>query len=180
MVKNNPFLFTLIFLPFVLNTPFATAQSTPNVKQDSLLLAAEELMAYTKYCILATVDEAGVPQLRMMDPFPAEKDMTVWLGTNRNSHKVSEIRKNPRVSLFYQVPNGVGYVSIEGRAYLVDEEAAKSEYWKQEWEQFYARDKSNYLLIKVVPSRLEVVSYKHGLLGDTDSWEAPYMKFADK
>lgn len=134
--------------------------------------AAADIIQRVPNCALITLNETGQPQARTMDPFPPEENFVIWFGTNRNSRKVSEIRNDPRVSIYYGEASGNGYVVINGTAVLVDDTIAKEKYWKKEWERFYP-DRSNYLLIKVIPENLEVISYEHGLSGDSVSWRAP-------
>lgn len=62
-------------------------------------------MAAARYCALVTLDEAGRPLARAMDPFPPEADLTVWLATHRATRKVEEIRRDPRVALYYFHPD---------------------------------------------------------------------------
>ena len=152
-----------------------TAQTA--VSRDSLLTAARAVMDAAHYCALVTVDASGVPHARTMDPVPPEDDMTVWLGTNRRTRKVEQIRANPQVTLYYQAPDGSGYVTITGRARLVDDESEKASRWKPEWEAFYPDPASDYLLIEVVPERVEVVDYSRGVVSTSESWEPPSVVF---
>jgi general stress protein 26 len=95
-----------------------------------------------------------------MDPFEPDENMVIWLGTNRNSRKVREIRNDPKVNLYYTQNKGFGYVSITGIAELVDDKAKKSVLWKDEWKNFYDQQRENYILMKVIPERLELINYK--------------------
>ncbi len=75
------------------------------------------------------------------------------------------------MTLYYFDAVGLGYVSLMGRARVVDDPAEKARRWKPEWEAFYADRDSSYILIEVLrPDRLEVVSEKHGLTGDPVTW----------
>lgn len=112
-----------------------------------------------------------------MDPFSPDDDMVVWLGTNINSNKVRQIRNDSRVTLYYAGPNGTGYVLIKGNAYIIDDSSKKRTYWKKEWEQFYSKDKANYTLIKVVPSKLEILDFRKGIIGDPETWTVPFIEF---
>lgn len=105
-----------------------------------------------------------------MDPFPPEKDMTVWLATNHRSRKVEQIRADNRVTLYYFDAAGLGTVTLMGTARLVDDSVEKARRWKPGWEAFYPDRDSSYLLIEVRPARMEMVSVKHGLMGDPATW----------
>jgi general stress protein 26 len=151
------------------------AQTTP--ARDTLLVAAREIMQAARYCALVTLDESGAPRARTMDSFSPGPDMTVWLGTNRHTRKVRQIEADPRVALYYAAPDASGYVTLLGRARLVDDEAEKAARWKPEWEAFYPDRASDYLLIEVVPERIEIVDYGRGIVGDPDTWEPPSITF---
>jgi general stress protein 26 len=112
-----------------------------------------------------------------MDPFPPESDMTIWMGTNRKTRKVADIERDSRVTLYYYSPDASGYVTVTGRARLVDDAEEKAARWKNEWEAFYQDRASEYLLIQVVPERLEVVDYSRGIVGESGTWEPPSVEF---
>lgn len=149
--------------------------STP--KRDVLLSVAREYIQSVRYCALITVDSTGKPHARTMEPFQPDENMVVWFGTNRNSRKVQEIRNNPRVTLYYSDDRGEGYVSIIGTASLVDDPKKKAVRWKEEWDEFYRDQKESYLLIKVIPEKLEILNYKHSILGDTETWGTLSVEF---
>jgi len=72
------------------------------------------------------------------------------------------------VTLYYYEPSGPGYVTVLGRAVVVGDPAEKAKRWKEDWAAYY-KDKNrgdDYVLIRVTPFRLEIVSYGHGLLND--------------
>lgn len=164
------YLMILSLLPIGIFTQEAQ-QSDHN--QDSLISAAEELMLEARYCALITLDETGHPQARTMDPFPPDSNMVVWFGTNLNSRKVKEIKKNQKATLYYEAPNAGGYVILKGDAYIENDSEQKIKYWKSEWEVFYPKSKENYTLIKFIPVRLEIVDYTRKIVGDSVTWEVP-------
>ena len=155
-----------------------------NFKKDSadikLINVAKEIMTTAGTCALITLDENGLPRARVMDPFVPESDLTVWFGTNSKSRKVNQIKKDPRVTLYYLDSNASGYVMIHGIAQIVDDQLEKEERWKDEWESFYPNKPEGYLLIKVSPEWMEVISYKYGVIGDPSTWEPPKVFFNSK
>jgi len=174
---------TIFYLFIILQLPLAiVAQENiePNFDRDSTINIARKMMEITRYCALITLDETSHPVARTMDPFSPEDDMVVWLGTNLNSRKVKQIKNDSRVTLYYQSPNEVGYVLIKGQAYIVNDSLKKQTYWKKEWDRFYNDKKSNYTLIKVVPDKLEIIDYQHGIFGDSKTWAAPFVEFKNK
>ena len=104
---------------------------------------------------------------------------SIWMGTNRETRKVQDLRQDPRVLLYYQDPSGAGYVTVEGTARLVDDAAEKERRWKDEWAPFYPDRDATYLLIAVTPIRLEVVNYRIGVVGDSATWRVPAVEFGE-
>jgi general stress protein 26 len=149
----------------------AQAPSAPPDKE-RLRAAAAELMREARFCALVTLDATGAPQARAMDPFPPEPDLSVWLATNAKTRKVEQIRKDPRVTLYYLAPSGAGYVTLLGEASVVSDPAEKAKRWKPDWKAFYSDENRgpDYLLIRVRPQRIEIVSGKLGIASSPDAW----------
>ena len=136
-----------------------------------------EIMSAAGTCTLITLDQEGRPRARVMDAFLPEDDFTVWFGTNPKSRKVTQIKNDPRVTLFYLDQDASGYVMIHGQAQLVDDPIEKQERWKDEWEAFYQNREEAYLLIKVTPEWMEVISNTRNIVGDPLSWEPQKIIF---
>jgi general stress protein 26 len=138
-----------------------------------VVAAAAEVMRAAGLCALVTLDASGAPQARAMQPFPPEADLAVWMATNARTRKVDEIRKDPRVTLFYLAPDGAGYVTLVGRGTVVDDPGEKAKRWMPSWDAFYddANRGSDYVLLRVIPSRIEVVSAAHGIAVDPKGWK---------
>lgn len=138
---------------------------------------AKEIIEASKNCALITVDSLGIAHVRTMDPFLPEEDFTIWMATNSESSKVNEIRRNSKVTLYYFDKENPGYVTLEGTAMLIDTPKTKEQYWKDEWKNFYNEQKTNYLLIKFIPSKLYLISEKYNILGDSLTWKSPEITF---
>ncbi len=187
MNKNSPQLsaafhlcLTLLLSPiFVSTVRYASAQAKqpPTPDRAHLIAAAREIMLGQTYCALITIDQSGRPQVRTMNPFPPEEDMTVWFATNTRSRKVQEMRKDPRVCLYYaDHSKATGYVALSGRAVLIDDMSEILKRKRAYWDQAFPGLK-NLVLIKIVPEQLDVLNYKQGALGDTITWRTPSVKF---
>ncbi len=179
IIKQN---FILIFLAAVLFLSFINpyslkAQQTKTNGRNSIIMAAKEIIKSAGYCALITLDGKGLPNARTMDPFPPEGNFVIWFGTNKKSRKVKEIKGNPNVTLYYAEPGGDGYVVIKGTAEIIDDKNEKEKRWKKEWEAFYPDRNKLYVLIKVTPTDMDVLSYKHGIIGDKLTWRIPHLKF---
>tara|TARA_R110000787_G_scaffold86285_3_gene184000 strand:+ start:16872 stop:17411 length:540 start_codon:yes stop_codon:yes gene_type:complete len=173
--SSNFLIFTIILLFPIIG--FSQKLNSKDSLQQKIKTAALEIMGTVKTCALITLDEENRPRVRAMDPFLPENDFTVWFGTNPNSRKVAQIKKNPKVTLYYLENKSNGYVMIQGTAELVNLQEEKNKRWKPEWEAFYPNKKEGYQLIKVTPDWMEIVSYAHNLVGDTITWEPPMVVF---
>ena len=156
---------------------FGQERQTDQAERERRIAAAREIMAAARYCALITLDSTGRPNARTIDPFLPDDHMVVWFATNPSSRKVTQIRRNPRVTLYYFDRQGPGYVTIYGIARLVDDPNEKAKRWKDEWKAFYPDRPKNYLLVAVTPEKLEVVSEKKGIGGDPRTWAPPSVSF---
>lgn len=168
-----------VLIPFLLliSSQAGCQSDTPkDITKVKMMTVAREIMTAANTCALITIDDEGHPRVRTMDPFPPEGDFTVWFGTNSKSRKAREIKINNSVTLYYTDPDETSYVTIHGIAQLIDDPIEKEKRWKKEWEAFYP-DKSGYLLIKVVPLWMEVLSPPNGIVGDEKTWLPPKVVF---
>ncbi|RPJ87136.1 MAG: hypothetical protein EHM18_02670 [Acidobacteria bacterium] len=169
---------SLMLMPFSLVVGQEKSQPAPD--RAKIIAAARELMAAQTYCALITVDQTGRPQVRTMNPFPPEEDMTVFMATNTRSRKVQEIRNDSRVCLYYaDHSKATGYVALSGRAALVDDMKEIQKRKRAYWDQAFP-DLKNLVLIKVVPERLDVLNYKQGVNADTVTWRTPSIELGTK
>ncbi len=146
------------------------------ISADSLLTIARTIIDSAGCRTFITVDENNKPQARAMSPFPPEEDMIVWLGTSVNSRKVKQIKNNPHVMVYYYDTDGLSYVSVAGTAHLVDDPEKKSHYWREGWTRFYPDPEKDYILIQVIPERMEICSFKYKLFWDQEGKPA-YLIF---
>lgn len=175
-LNNQAFYFTAFLLIFLL--PEVNSQNKqPSIPRDTLLVAAREIMTANPYCALATIDSAGQPQVRTMNPFPLGDEMVIWFATSRKSKKVIEIRNNPNVSVYYSDhANSNGFVNITGTAVVIDDKELlikmKRKYWEgmPNWQDVF-------VLIKITPKNLDVINYRHGLNNDPETFRAHTLKF---
>ena len=170
----------LLVLLFNSLSGFSQNEQSRDSLNKKLMKAAREIMNSVPNCALITLDQEGGARVGEMDPFPPEDDFTVWFGTNPLSRKVNQIKNDPRVTLYYANTDGSGYVMMYGIARIVDDKNEREKRWKIEWEAFYPNKPEDYLLIKVIPEWLEVVSYAHGIAGDPATWEPPTVIFGSK
>lgn len=147
--------------------------------REQLVEVARAVMAAAGHCALVTLDDDGAPRVRTMDPFPPERDLTVWLATNAGTRKVSDLGRDPRATLYYFDAAGGGYVSLVGRAEIVDDPDQKQARWKDAWGPFYEDGNrgEDYVLIRFVPERAEIVSLEYGVASEPRAWKPAILEF---
>jgi len=145
--------------------------------KSKIVTAAKEIMMSAPTCTLITIDDQGRPRARAMDPFAPEDDFTIWLGTNPKSRKVGQIKNDGRVTLYYLDHDDSGYVMIHGNAKIIEDQVEKEKHWKEEWKAFYPNKRDTFVLIKVTPEWMEVISNTRGILGNKDTWEPQKVIF---
>ena len=173
--------FRFVYL-FISLLPLLSLQARAQVEQkaiskDTLLLAAREIIRSAPFCALATIDSAGQPQVRTMNPFPVEDEMVIWFATGRTSRKVTEIKNNPKVSVYFADHSSAkGYVAINGTAEILDDKELlvkmKRAYWEgiPNWQDIF-------VLIKITPVTIDVINYAHGISGDPKTSRSPTIIF---
>jgi len=173
----NTILIACMFLALIPFGIYGQNTDANNPTEEKLITAAKEIMAEAGTCVLITLDAESNPMARIMDPFPPESDFTIWFGTKSQSRKVNQIKNNSTVTLYYQDSDASGYVVIHGNAQIVDDPEEKEKRWKDAWEAFYPNNKEGYVLIKVSPEWLEILSYSRGIVGDPETWQTPVVIF---
>jgi len=170
---KRTFITIIIFALMMISGLYSDSAHFKETKDSKILRVAREIIKASKYCVLVSEGSDGYPNPRMMDPFPPDNKWIVWMGTNSKSRKIKEILNNNKISLYYESTGGDGYVILKGTGIVRNGREEKLKYFKKEWEEFYPENKKSFTLIKFIPEKLEIVSYKNGLLGDKITWEAP-------
>jgi general stress protein 26 len=170
----------LVLASFVVGLVWqAPSPPAPERTREMILDSARQIMTKARYCALVTLGPDGHPHAREIDAFAPESDLTVWIATNPVTRKVKEIQQDSRVTLYYAAENASGYVTILGHAQVVNDAGEKSSRWKENWAGFYA-DKNrgpDYVLIRVRPVNLEIVSYPDKLVNDPKTWRPISIDF---
>lgn len=134
-------------------------------------------MVAARYCTLVTLGPKGEAQARVVDPLTPGKAFDIYIATNPKSRKVAEIQVDSRVTLLYFDAAKLAYVTLVGTATEV-RGAEKVAHRKPEWDSFFSKTAPDaYLLYRVVPSRLEVVSAPDGFAGDPATWRPEIVAF---
>ena len=166
------------FLSIAQVTSAQQTQKAPPTREE-ILAAARSIIAKARFGTFVTLGAKGEPRARIVDPFAPDSSFTVWVATNSATRKVNEIRRDARVVLLWFEPGNPGYVSLSGRARLVSDLSEREKHWNDDWKGLY-RDRNHgddYLLIRVTPVHMEVVSYGRGMVGDPKTWRPVMLDF---
>ena len=96
-------------------------------EHDDHLSTLVELTKDSRFCMLTTVDEEGTLISRPMSRQDVDLDVELWFIATRDSRKAAHIRHNPTASV--TVTTGNSWVSLAGKAFIVDDAAKLKEFW---------------------------------------------------
>ena len=148
----------------------AAAQGQPSRSQ--ILAGGRDIIQKAGYCSFITAGEGGHPQARIVDPLGPDENFTFWIATNPLTRKVAQIRRDPRVTLLCFDVTTASYATVLARAVIVTDVEEKARHWKAAWTPFYSGGPKGdaVVLIRLAPSRMEVVSEARGLTSDPRTW----------
>lgn len=107
----------------------------------------KDIIKDVETAMFATISEGGINS-RPMQTQHIEFDGDLWFLTMRDTSKYTEIMANPNVNIAYV---GKSYVSIRGKAEVVNDVQRKKKLWNAAYEKFLktSYDDPNVILIKV-------------------------------
>lgn len=84
-------------------------------------------------------------------------DGTLWFFTSASSHKVTEVAEDHRVNLSFAHPGKQDYVSVSGRASLVQDRTTIDEHWSEATRVWFpkGKDDPNLAMLKVTVQQAE-------------------------
>lgn len=129
-----------------------------------------DVMSVAEAVYVTTLDEDAAPctramfNLRRIDQFPGasplfeghDGDLLVYLSTNTSSEKMRQIRRDPRVSLYYCVPRTFHGVMLSGCLHTETDPRLKQGLWQEGWERYFPSgvEDSDYTILSLRPSRV--------------------------
>ncbi len=128
-------------------------QQTP--ANQNIAKVAEQLKGF-KIAMLTTIAQDDSLHSRPMVVQEKEFDGDLWFMTSRDSGKIDEVNHDKQVNVAFVNIDDSRYVSISGKAQLVDDRAKIKELWTplaKAW--FKDENDPNIVLIKVEPSIVE-------------------------
>lgn len=128
-----------------------------------------ELLKDIDICMLVTRSDGTLHGRPMSNNGNVEYDGDSWFFSFRDTPKVAEIEADPRVELAYIATDKGTWISIEGRAEVVEDEDRKRELWVEDLDQWFpdGPDDERVVLIKAAADTVHVwgeqeVEYRRG------------------
>jgi len=114
--------------------------STPTAKKLDELYG---LIGDMKVALMTTRRPDGALVTRPMATQEHGPLADLWFVTSKETHKVEELQADPNVSLGYYDDASKEWVSVSGRASLVDDRAKIRELYKPDWKAFFDDEGGN-------------------------------------
>ena len=144
---------------------------------ERLLQLARKLIDDLTFCVAATHGEEGDISARIIQPLPIQDDWTVNTITNRRCRKVREIERSGRLTLLYQHDQDKSYVSLMGRAEIVEDLELKRSIWTlahYRWNPEGPEDPST-VFVRLHTERIELWSAVHAVLPPPEGYSAAVL-----
>jgi general stress protein 26 len=129
--------------------PLTSEEKSSLLQQDRMAAIGrvKKIMDKTRVAFLATLSGKQLVS-RPMYVQSKEFDGTLWFYTKIDSHKVDEIKKDSRVNVIF---SGKSYVSLTGRAEIVENDLKEKMYWGKTAAKFFKTgyDDPQIVLIKI-------------------------------
>lgn len=110
-----------------------------------------ELIKGIKFAMLTTINSEGHLHTRPMMTLENEFDGILWFFAGKSSPLAEDLRTHTEVNLAYTQTHGLTYVSVAGKATLVDDKVRARKLWKPTCKTWFTEgvDDPNLMLVKV-------------------------------
>lgn len=144
---------------------------------ERLLELSRRLIGDLTFCVAATHGEDGGINARIVQPLPPDADWTVNTITNRRCRKVREVESSGRMTLLYEHDREKSYVSLVGRAEIVEDRELKRAIWKPAHDRWNSGgpDNADTVFLRLATERIELWSAVHGVLPPPEGYSAAVL-----
>ncbi len=98
--------------------------------QEEIIRTAQEMATAGRPFVLATVDQAGVPQVRWMIGCVLGESLTVSMATSANSRKLAQIAAYPQAQLMFHNEDYSRVATVSGTCQIVEALEYKRRLWE--------------------------------------------------
>ena len=149
---------------------------------ERVLDVANQIVGAAGCASLITIDETGLPSSRPVRTFSSDDEFAeITIPTDVNSRKTHHVRSNSNVVLSYIDTPTRGYVTVVGKAVLIDDVEDKRAAWVDPFSAFWpdGPESKDYLLIVVTPKQIEARSYTQGIAEVPTQWTPVTLQRTD-
>jgi len=127
------------------------------MKNEKNIAILKEMAESVRTCMFTTVSTSDEFGSRPMGTAKIEEDGSIWFYTNEYSLKSKEISKENNVLLAYSDPSKNTYLTVKGKAELVDDSVRKEAYFNPFIKAWFpdGPEDPRLILIKVTPEEAE-------------------------
>jgi general stress protein 26 len=127
------------------------------MKNEKNIALLKEMIEKVRICMFTTLSDKDEFSSRPMGTAKIDEEGSIWFFTNEYSLKTTEISKENQVTLGYSDPSTNTYLSVNGKAELVDDQALKEAYFSAPIKAWFPEgaDDPRLILIKVDPTSAE-------------------------
>ena len=116
----------------------------------------KRLLGEFRTAILVTHQDDGLPRARPMAIARCEGDGSVWFTSSEKTPKIDEIARDANVAVICHRSRDEAWISLSGRAELVEDRAKIKELWHPSMKAWFAGpDDPSIMLIRVTPVHAE-------------------------
>ena len=127
------------------------SMSDQQMTREEAVKTVASLVKDIKFAMLVTVTDEGHLHARPMTTQQTEFDGDIWFIGAKDSEAVHDMRSRPHVNVSYADTGSSNYVSVHGRAELVEDRAKLDELWSDMYNMYFEQGKEdpNVQLIKI-------------------------------
>lgn len=154
-----------------------STKDVKNMEYEEVKKLCLELIETSKAAYLTTIDSEGVPitramfNLRNKEQFPEfseffaslENEFEIYITTNTSSSKTEQIKKNPKICVYYFNPENFKGLMFNGEVEIIDDMEIKGKFWLDWWTRYYPEglEDPDYTLLRLIPKSAQIYSSLH-------------------
>ncbi|OIJ13570.1 hypothetical protein BKP37_09795 [Anaerobacillus alkalilacustris] len=130
------------------------------MNQNTLTQEVTNIIDQNHVGVLSTM-QANKPYARYMMFFHDQQQL--YSVTNKETHKVEEIEKNPNVNVLLGFDEkNTQYIELQGKASIIEDKEIKKKCWDEQLTPWLeGPDDPEYCLLKITPEHIELIQGNH-------------------
>ncbi|MCJ7650987.1 MAG: pyridoxamine 5'-phosphate oxidase family protein [Candidatus Lokiarchaeota archaeon] len=96
-----------------------------------------ELVDRSAIAMLGTHGEDGFPNIKAMLKMENQGLNKIWFSTNTSSKRLAQIKKNPKVCVYFVDPNEFKGLMLVGNIKILQDKSSRQRLWREGFEKYY-------------------------------------------